>query len=69
MTEELTQLRYLEGELAEADVILPLLAAQEFNQAKQKLDRVTEAIVTLRTSVSYQIERRHRRHLRLGGEG
>ena len=37
-------------ELGEAERILTLLAAKEFNQAKQKLERVTDAIVAIRVA-------------------
>ena len=48
MTEELIRLWHLERELAEQEMILPLLAASEFDQAKEKIDSITDAIETLR---------------------
>ena len=48
MTEELIRLWNLEREFIEQEKILPHLAAGEFDQAKQKLDSVSDAIEALR---------------------
>ena len=48
MTEELIRLWHLEMELAEQEMVLPLLAAGEFDQAREKIDSITDAIEALR---------------------
>ena len=53
MTEELIRLWHLEGELAEQEMILPLLAAGEFERAKEKINNITDAIEALRVSVGH----------------
>ena len=50
MTEELIRLWHLETELAEQEMKLPLLVAGEFNQAKEKIDSITDAIEALKAS-------------------
>jgi hypothetical protein len=50
MTEELIRLWHLEKEFAEQEKILPLLAAGDFNEARQKLDNISDAIETLRVA-------------------
>jgi hypothetical protein len=50
MTEELIRLWHLERELAEQEMILSLVPAAEFSQAKEKLDSITDAIEALRAS-------------------
>ena len=57
MTENsLIRLWRLEGDLADEERTLPIMAAdeREFYRTKQKIDTITDRIVALRTSVGSQ---------------
>ena len=50
MTDIQIQLRHLETQLAEQEMILPLVPAGEFNDVQEKIDSITDRIEVLKAA-------------------